>query len=99
MIKINQLLTLSQFVDQISEIKVDITSEDVYNVIISNLGYIQKYNEFLKQLLKKEMLIDEPKALYLGDDKISEFGTKIFDHEFSISQHTVEGVLFSDVIV
>ena len=65
--KIDRLMTLSQFVDYVKENKHQI-SEDLRNKNIritrSNiygwlLCFFYKYNEFLKQSLKKEMFVNE----------------------------------------
>lgn len=58
--KLEKLLTLSQFVDNIKQTKYELNSEvSIETFFISNLGYIYRYDDFLNQPLKKEMFAND----------------------------------------
>lgn len=57
--KINTLMTLSQFVDEISNGELSTIETKADNISQLKLYLIYKYNLFLKQPLKKEMFVNE----------------------------------------
>ena len=110
--KINKLYTLSQFVDLQNLIMADetyitkpsdINSENIDNwntATIHAFGRIQKYNDFLKQPLKKEMFGNEleiPLEMYYRPDEgCQKYPQECYLSDLEIFKTAEKKVIFKD---